>query len=145
MLSPLVILYGQHQIEELKIPSSDTMTLDAASLLPLVYLVIAVGLASTKHRFVDLTARRICGAARRLHPSGADHAIDTLHICLLMAAIVICRLNAPFSASLSDWVWLAFWSVGRRTNHMVRNHERWRCKFRSKCYATAQAARKVRF
>ena len=45
VLSPLVILYLQHQIEDLKVPNPDTMTLNTTSLLRLVYLAIAIGLA----------------------------------------------------------------------------------------------------
>jgi len=120
------------------------MTLDTASLLPPVYLVIAVGLASTKHRFVNLTARRIRVAARRLHPTGVDHAVDTLHICLLMAALGFAALtlrSPPAFLTGFDWhlgasdaapiIWSAIMSVGVAS-------------LGANAHATAQAAREVR-
>jgi hypothetical protein len=144
VLSPLVILYGQYQIEDLKVPNTDMMTLDAMSWLQLAYLVIAVGLASTKHRFVDVTAMRIRGASRRLHPSGANHTVDTLLVCLLMAAIgfAALTLRSPpafltgfgwhFGASdAAPIIWSAIMSVGVAS-------------FGANAHATAQAAREVR-
>ncbi len=86
VLSPLVILYGQHQIENLRVPNPDTIVSHTTSLLKLVYLVMAVGLASTKHRFVDVTAMRIRGACRFMHPTGPDRAVDILLVCLWMTA-----------------------------------------------------------
>jgi hypothetical protein len=144
VLSAVVIFYGQYQIEDLKVPNPDTMTLDATSWLQLAYLVIAVGLASTKHRFVDVTARHIRDASRRLHPSGPDHAVDTLLVCLLMAAIgfAALTLRSPpafltgfgwrFGASdAAPIIWSAIMSVGVAS-------------FGANAHATAQAARGVR-
>jgi len=144
VLSPLVILYLQHQIEDLKVPNPDTMTLNTTSLLRLVYLAIAIGLASTKHRFVDLTAMRIRGACRRLDPSGADHAVDTLFVCLLMAAIgfAALTLRSPpafltgfgwhFGASdAAPIIWSGIMSVGVAS-------------FGANAHATAQAASEPR-
>jgi hypothetical protein len=103
VLSPVVIFYGQYQIQDLKVPNSDTMTLDATSRLQLAYLVIAVGVASTKHRFVDVTARRIRSASRRL-ASLWGRSCRRHSACLpLDGCDCICRFNAPFSTSLSDW------------------------------------------
>ena len=47
VLSPVVIFYGQYQIEDLRVPNPDTMTLDATSWLQLAYLVTTVGLAAS--------------------------------------------------------------------------------------------------
>jgi hypothetical protein len=106
VLSPLLILYEQDQIEDLKVPNPDTMTLNTTSFLRLVYLLIAVGLASTKHGFVDVTAKRIRGASRRLLPSGPDHIVNTLLVCLWMTAFgfAVLTLSSP-PAFLAGFGW----------------------------------------
>jgi hypothetical protein len=46
----------------------------AVRLLPWIHLVLAVGIALTRNRFVDETAERIREAARRFYPPAPDHA-----------------------------------------------------------------------
>jgi hypothetical protein len=55
--------------------------------LQLIYLLTAVGVAATRHRFVDLTAERIRRASRLMNLSDPDRAANTLMISLWLAAI----------------------------------------------------------
>ena len=57
------------------------------SLLPLIYVVLAAGVALTKHRYVTLTSTRIRHASRLMSSSEPDRTAGTLAICLLFASI----------------------------------------------------------
>ncbi len=56
-------------------------------MLPLIYLVLAAGVALTKHRYVTLTSTRIRHASRLMSTSEPDRTAGTLAICLFIAAI----------------------------------------------------------
>jgi hypothetical protein len=55
----LIFSYAHHRIENLQVPADDPTALSLIPLLQLIYLLAAVGVAATRHRFVDLTAARI--------------------------------------------------------------------------------------
>jgi hypothetical protein len=60
----LIFSYAHHRIEDLQVPADDPTVLSLIPLLQLIYLLTAVGVAATRHRFVDLTAARIRRASR---------------------------------------------------------------------------------
>jgi hypothetical protein len=57
------------------------------SLLPLIYVVFAAGVALTKHRYVTLTTTQIRHASRLMSSSEPDRAAGTIAISLLFASI----------------------------------------------------------
>lgn len=125
VLTPPVILYVQYRIEGPTLPNTDLTVFPVISLLPSIYLLIATGLALTRHRFVDLTATRIRGASRLMHPSEPDVAANALFIYLWIAAIVFAALtlsSPPSWLTEFGWhfgsfdaapiIWSAFMSIG---------------------------------
>src|SRR5260370_28007315 len=88
LLTTLLILsYAHHRIENLQVPADDPAVQSLIPLLQLIYLVTAVGVAATRHRFVDLTAERIRPASRLMNNSDPDPAANTVTISLVFAAI----------------------------------------------------------
>src|SRR5258705_6083571 len=88
LLTTLLILsYAHHRIENLQVPADDPAVQSLIPLLQLIYLVTAVGVAATRHRFVDLTAGRIRRASRLMNHSDPDRAANTLMISLWFAAM----------------------------------------------------------
>jgi len=85
-MTPLVILFA-HCRDDVSSASSRDPTLSVVSLLPLIYLVLAAGVALTKHRYVTLTSTRIRHASRLMSTSEPDRTAGTLAICLFIAAI----------------------------------------------------------
>jgi hypothetical protein len=83
----LIFSYAHHRIENLKVPANDPTVLSLIPLLQLIYLLTAVGVAATRHRFVDLTAGRIRRASRLMNPSDPDRAANTLMISLWFTAM----------------------------------------------------------
>ena len=83
----LIFSYAHHRIENLQMPADDPTVLSLISLLQLIYLLTAVGVAATRHRFVDLTAARIRRASRLMNPSDPDRAANTLMISLWFTAM----------------------------------------------------------
>ena len=65
--------------------------------LPWAYVLIAVGVALSANRFVDLTAARIRHASRAMHPAAPASAAETLQGRLWLAAIgcAILAVNPP--------------------------------------------------
>jgi hypothetical protein len=86
-LTPLVILYTESRADGLSLPNADPMALHPNSLLRLMYLLIAAGLALTRHRFVDQTAKNICRASRLMHPSDPDRAAGILLVSLVFTTV----------------------------------------------------------
>ena len=62
-MTPLVILFAQYRDDDSSASSRDP-ALSVVSLLPLIYVVFAAGVALTKHRYVTLTSTRIRHASR---------------------------------------------------------------------------------
>jgi hypothetical protein len=83
----LMLSYARHRIGNLQVPADDPTILSLTPLLQLIFLITAVGVAATRHRFVDLTAARIHRASRLLNPSDPDHAANTLMISLWFTAM----------------------------------------------------------
>ena len=83
----LIFSYAHHKIENLQVPADDPAVLSLIPLLQLIYLLTAVGVAATRHRFVELTAERIRRASRLMNHSDPDRAANTLMILLWFAAM----------------------------------------------------------
>src|SRR6266853_4979320 len=89
----LVSSYAHHRIENLLVPTDDPTVLSLVPLLQLIYLLTAVGVAATRHRFVDLTAERIRRASRLMNLSDPDRAANTLMISLWFTAMGFAALS----------------------------------------------------
>lgn len=85
-MTPLVILFAQYRDDDSNAPDRDP-ALSVVSLLPLIYVVFAAGVALTKHRYVTLTSTRIRHASHLMSSSEPDRTAGTLAICLLFASI----------------------------------------------------------
>jgi hypothetical protein len=85
-MTPLVIFFAHYRDDDSNAPGRDS-ALSVVSLLPLIYVVFAAGVALTKHRYVTLTSTRIRRASRLMSSSEPDRTAGTLAICLLFASI----------------------------------------------------------
>lgn len=92
-----IFVYARHTIESLKAPADNAAIQALIPLLQLSYLATAVGVAATRHRFVDATAARIRRASWRKNPSDPDRVANILTISLWFAAMgfVALALGAP--------------------------------------------------
>jgi hypothetical protein len=86
VVTPLVILFAQYRDDDSSATGRDP-ALSLVSLLPLMYVVFAAGVALTKHRYVTLTSTRIRHASRLMSSSEPDRATGTLAICLFLASM----------------------------------------------------------
>ena len=86
VMTPLVILFAQYRDDDPDTSSRDP-TLSLISLLPLIYVVLAAGVALTRHRYITLTSTRIRHASRLMSSSEPDRTAGTLAICFLFASI----------------------------------------------------------
>ena len=86
VMTPLVIFFAQYRDYDSNAPGREP-ALSVVSLLPLIYVVFAAGVALTKHRYVTLTSRRIRYASRLMSSSEPDRATGTLAICLFFASM----------------------------------------------------------
>jgi len=101
----LVSSYAHHRIENLQVPTDDPTVLSLVPLLQLIYLLTAVGVAATRHRFVDLTAERIRRASRLMNPY-PDRATNTLMISLWLAAMGFAAVSlGPPPSFLTEHGW----------------------------------------
>jgi hypothetical protein len=89
----LVFSYAHHRIENLQIPAGDPTVASLVPLLQLCYLLTAVGVAATRHRFIDSTAAGIRRTSRRINPSHPDRAANTMVISLWFAAMGFAALT----------------------------------------------------
>jgi hypothetical protein len=96
----LIVSYAHHRIENLQVPADDPTVLSLVPLLQLIYLFAAVGVAATRHRFVDLTAERIRRASRLMNLSDPDRAANTLMISLWFTAMGFAALSLRSPPSL---------------------------------------------
>ncbi len=125
LLTPPVLFYVQSRMQDQQSLHTSPTSLTATSLLQLIYLVTAVGVALTRNRFVDLTAARIRAASYRMHPLEPARAANTLLICLWFTAFGLAALTlgpppsflielewrfGPFKAA--PIIWSAMMSVG---------------------------------
>ena len=107
LLATLLILsYAHHRIETLQVQADDPAVQSLIPLLQLIYLLTAVGVAATRHRFVDLTAERIRRASRLMNPSDPDRAANTLMISLWFAAMGFAAVTlGPPPSFLTEHGW----------------------------------------
>jgi len=85
-MTPLVIFFAQYRDEDSNAPGRDP-ALSVVSLLPLIYVAFAAGVALTKHRYVTLTSARIRHASHLMSTAEPDRTAGTLAICLFFASI----------------------------------------------------------
>jgi hypothetical protein len=86
MITPLAILFAQYRDNDSSVSDRDP-AVSLISLLPLIYVVFAAGVALTKHRYVTLTTTRIRYASHLMSPSEPDRLAGTLAICLFLASL----------------------------------------------------------
>jgi hypothetical protein len=145
LLTLFLILYVKYRVDDLRAADSNLTVMRTTSLLKWAYLLSAVGLASTKHWFVDLTALRIHRAIRLLDPSHPEEAINALLVCLWMTTAGFAALtlsSPPTYLNELGWhlgafdaapiIWSAIMSVGVAS-------------FGAIAHAASQAAKKVRY
>jgi hypothetical protein len=104
-MTPLVIFFAQYRDDDSNAPGRDP-ALSVVSLLPLIYVVFAAGVALTKHRYVKLTTTRIRHASHLMSPSEPDRLAGTLAICLFFASLgcASLALQPPPAVLLAiDW------------------------------------------
>lgn len=85
-MTPLVILFAQYRDHDSSASGRDP-AVSLVSLLPLIYVVLAAGVALTKHRYVRSTTMRIRHASHLKSPSEPDRLAGTLAICLFFASL----------------------------------------------------------
>ncbi|WP_454628082.1 hypothetical protein [Bradyrhizobium cenepequi] len=86
MVTPVVVSWAEDP-DNASGASDPGRAFSVVSLLQLIYVVLASGLALTKHRYVTSTSVRIRQASRLLSPSEPERAAGTLAICLLVASV----------------------------------------------------------
>jgi len=86
VISPLVILVAQHRDNDASASGRDPAS-SVITLLPLIYVMFAAGVALTKHRYLTMTTTRIRHASRLMSSSEPERAAGTIAICLLFASI----------------------------------------------------------
>jgi hypothetical protein len=102
LVTLLVFSYAHHRIENLQVPINDSTVLSLVPLLQLIYLLTAVGVAATRHRFVDLTAERIRRASRLMNPSDPDRAANNTDDFAVVSRHGICCGKSRPAAVFSD-------------------------------------------
>ena len=86
VITPLVILFAQYRDDDSSASGRDPAS-SVISLVPFLYVMLAAGVALTKHRYVTLTTMRIRNASRLMSSSEPERAAGTIAICLLLASI----------------------------------------------------------
>jgi hypothetical protein len=86
VITPLIIFFAQYRDDDSSTPSHDP-ALSVVSLLPLIYVMLAMGIALTKHRYLTLTSTRIRHASRLISKADPDRMAGTLAICLFFASV----------------------------------------------------------
>jgi hypothetical protein len=104
-MTPLVVLFAHYRDDDSSTSSRD-QTLSVVSLLPLIHVVLAAGVALTRHRYVTLTSARIRHESRLLSSSEPDRTAGALAIYLFFASIGCASLALqPPSAILVSMNW----------------------------------------
>jgi len=105
VITPLIILFAQYRDDDSSRSSRDP-ALSMVSLLPLIYVMLATGIALTKHRYLTLTSTRIRHASRLMSKTDPHRMAGTLAICLFFASVGCASfaLQPPPALLLSvDW------------------------------------------
>jgi len=121
----LLVTYAHHQIEGLHVRAGDPAIQSLVPLLQLTYLVAAIGLAATRHRFVDSTAERIRRLSDEINRADPDRAASMMMIALWFAAMgfaALALLSPPPSLTEQGWhlgyiqaapaIWSGMMSIG---------------------------------
>ena len=85
VITPLVILFAQYRDHDSG--ASGDLAVSLIAHLPLIYVVLAAGVALTKHRYLTLTTTRIRHASHLMSSSEPDRLAGTLAICFFLASI----------------------------------------------------------
>jgi hypothetical protein len=105
VITPLVLLFAQYRDNDSSASDRDPAS-SVISLLPLIYVVLAAGVALTKDRYLKLTTTRIRYASRLMSSSEPERAAGTIAICLLFASIGCASFALqPPPASLVSMNW----------------------------------------
>jgi hypothetical protein len=105
VITPPVLLFAQYRDNDPSASDRDPAS-SVISLLPLIYVVFAAGVALTKHRYLTLTTTRIRHASRLMSSSEPERAAGTIAICLLFASIGCASFALqPPPASLAAMNW----------------------------------------
>jgi hypothetical protein len=104
-MTPLVIFFAQYRDDDSNALGRDPALL-VVSLLPLIYVMFAAGVALTEHRYVTLTSMRIRYASRLMSTTEPNRTAGTLAICLFFASIGCASLALePPPAILASMNW----------------------------------------
>jgi hypothetical protein len=112
-ITPLMVLFAQYR-DDLPDATGRDPASSMITLLPLIYIVIATGIALTKHRYFKLTTTRIRHASRLMSSSEPERAAGTIAICLLFAALgcaSIALQPPPAFLAAIDWRFGAYPAV----------------------------------
>ena len=85
VMTPVVMLFIQVP-DSASGASNPDRAFSVVSLLQLIYVVIAAGVALTTHRYVTSTSARIRRVSRLMSSSEPDRVAGTLAICFLIAS-----------------------------------------------------------
>jgi hypothetical protein len=90
--------------------AAESQLQSAVRLLLWIDLLLAVGIALTRNRFIDETARRIREAAQRFYPRAPDHACKALFVQLwaTSAGLAVLALRPPpglLIEAADTWGW----------------------------------------
>jgi hypothetical protein len=123
VITPLMILFAQYRDDDPSAPSRDTAS-SVITLLPLIYVMFAAGVALTKHRYLTLTTMRIRHASRLMSSSESGQTADTLaacFLCMFIGCTSFALQPAPAILASMHWhlgphaaapiLWSALWSV----------------------------------
>jgi len=122
VVTPLVILLAQ--CYDNGSSASGDQASSVISLLPVIYVIFAAGVALTKHRYVTLTTTRIRYKSRLMSSSEPERAAGTIAVCLFFASVGCASFGLqppPASLVATNWhlgsyaaapiVWSALMSV----------------------------------
>ena len=97
-MTPLVIFFAQYRDDDSNVPGRDP-ALSVVSLLPLIYVVLAAGVALTKHRYVTWTSTPIRHVSRLMSTTDLIFEAGTLAICLFFGVHRMRRIICAAAAS----------------------------------------------
>jgi hypothetical protein len=86
VITPLVLLFAQYWDNDPSASGRDPAS-SVITLLPLIYVTFAAGVALTKHRYLTLTTTRIRHASRLMSSSEPERVAGMIVICLFFASL----------------------------------------------------------